>query len=294
MGYNHRIWSSTCGSCSKSFYWVYRNLETPQTRWKCQCGVKNRIAALPEWPEVPRSLYIGADNTRLLKLFPVPPEQAQARWAQPYSVRSFLYQASRTLGGCNYSCKERGSVYDETVYSDTCGDPRSDEPNDPDWNCHILAGWSAGQTTCPLWERVASLCQTDVERKFLHNYLRYVKDRQFPMLLPQVRVGIAERRRADFVAFVPLQYWKFKWVALELDGAHPENKAPDDQTRDKYYEEHRYEVISLKPGAMGYLEEVRALVEKFDIWMNRAETDASDLAVEAKVRSTEPPDDLPF
>ena len=39
--------------------------------------------------------------------------------------------------------------------------------------------------------------------KVLHQYLVYAKH-QFPMLLPQPRIGIAERRRPDFVAFVPL------------------------------------------------------------------------------------------
>lgn len=296
MAYNHRIWSSKCGSCGKSFYWVYRNYEKLPSRWKCQCGARNRVASLPEYPEVPRSLYIGADNAHLLKVFPVPPEEANANWALPYSVRSFIHQASRSLGGCTYSCKERGSVYDEPVFADTCWNPRTeDDFHSPDWNCHILGGWAAGQASCPLWETLGPLSQTDVERKFLHIYLRYVKDRQFPMLLPQVRVGIAERRRADFIAFVPLQFWKFKWVAIELDGAHPESKFPDDQARDKYYEEHKYEVLSLRPGAKGYFEEVRSLVEKFEIWMNLAETDASDLAVEARVLSTESPaDDIPF
>jgi very-short-patch-repair endonuclease len=100
----------------------------------------------------------------------------------------------------------------------------------------MLAGFSAGEISCPLWESIGKLCQTDQERKFLHWYLRYVKDRQFPMILPQVRIGIAERKRADFVAFVPLQYWRYKAVAIELDGAHTDEHLPKDQARDKYYE----------------------------------------------------------
>ena len=162
--------------------------------------------------------------------------------------------------------------------------------------CPTLPGPRPGRLAWALaLGKLKGLSQTDVERKFLHTYLRYVKDRQFPMLLPQVRVGIAERRRADFIAFVPLQFWKFKWVAIELDAAHPESKFADDQARDKYYEEHKYDVLSLRPGAKGYLEEVKSLVEEFETWMNMAETDASDLATEARVLSTEPPgEDLPF
>jgi hypothetical protein len=127
----------------------------------------------------------------------------------------------------------RGEVYGENVYYDQCHDSQ-DESFDPvDRDCHVLAGWSAGQPTCLLFDAVASLCQTDVERKFLSTYLRYVKDRDFPMLIPQVRIGIAERRRVDFVLYVPLQYWRFKWLAVELDGAHPQEKASEDAARDR-------------------------------------------------------------
>ena len=37
--------------------------------------------------------FLGADNTRLLKLFPVPPEQSNETWARQYGVRSVLYQS---------------------------------------------------------------------------------------------------------------------------------------------------------------------------------------------------------
>jgi very-short-patch-repair endonuclease len=262
--------------------------------WKCDCGWTNYFRPLPEWPEVPRSLYIGSDKNRLLKLYPVPPEEAGQAWAQPYAVRSFVHQASRGLGGCYYTCRERGKVFDELVFSDVCSDADDQDINAPAWNCHVLAGWSAGQATCRLWEHAKALCQNDTERNFMLTYLRYVKDRQFPMLIPQVRIGIAERRRPDFVVFVPLQYWRSKWIAIELDHAHGEEHQQNDNARDLYLEEQNYEVVSLHPNAKGYLEEVKSLVEKIEIWMNLADTDAWEVAVQVDVTRTEESDDIPF
>jgi hypothetical protein len=95
-------------------------------------------------------------------------------------------------------CVTRGTVMDETVFSDTCSAPEDVGEDGPEtWDCHIAGGWTNGQSTCPLWENIAKLCQTESERKFLHRYLSYTKHRQFPMLLPQTWIGIAERRRTS-------------------------------------------------------------------------------------------------
>ena len=77
---------------------------------------------------------------------------------------------------------------DKTVFTDTCHDPeevpeietvwRGWQPKR--WDCHIAGGWTNGQSTCPLWEKIVQLCQTDPERKFLHRYLSYTKHRQIP------------------------------------------------------------------------------------------------------------------
>ena len=105
------------------------------------------------------------------------------------------------------------------------------------------------------------------------------------MLIPQVRIGIAERRRPDFAIYVPVQYWRFKWLVAELDGAHPKWKGQDDASRDRSIEENRYEVISLRPGAKGYLEEVRSLAERVEVLMAMSRTDEWDVAIEAQVTS---------
>src|SRR5687767_12011229 len=130
MGYEERLIKSTCRGCDTVWLWRRGPADKPFRRWSCKkCGGANVVAPLPDWPEVPRSLYIGADNARLLKLFPVPPERANERWARPYGIRSVLYQASGSLGGCRYTCSPRGAVYDEAVYFDRCLDP-----NDPSYD----------------------------------------------------------------------------------------------------------------------------------------------------------------
>jgi hypothetical protein len=184
---------------------------------------------------------------------------------------------------------------DETVFTDSCCDPKFSEDDWAEfWDCHLVGGWTTGQTTCGLWERIAQLCQNETEQRFLHRYLGYVKDRQFPMLIPQTWIGITERRRPDFVAFIPLSFWNYRWLAIQLDAAHTEEQAENDALRDEYITRHKYEILSLKPNEKGYLEEIRTLVERIDSWMNLADTNPWEVAVEAQVTNTEPIEDVPF
>lgn len=178
---------------------------------------------------------------------------------------------------------------------DRCCDPRDDPNDETGWhNCHIVAGWTTGETTCNLWEMIAQLCETENERKFLHWYLRYARDRHFPMLIPQASVGIAERRRPDFVIFVPIQYWKYKKLAIQLDGGHLEDMAPADEMRDKEIAVHGYEVRKVRPEAGNYFEEVRRLVEEIDQMMQLAESSPWEAAIEIEVRRTETDQEVPF
>jgi hypothetical protein len=56
----------------------------------------------------------------------------------------------------------------------------------------------------------------------------------------QARIGIAERRRPDFVLFVPLTYWNYKWYAIQLDAAHHAGFQEKDELRDAEIGVHRY------------------------------------------------------
>lgn len=304
MGYGHRALKATCAKCERMVAWSLKAESRIPRAWNCQCGVRNYLKEQPKYPDLPLTLYIGHERNRRLRLHPVPPDVQDADWAQPYSIRSFLYQASRALGGCHYNCRERGIVMGQKVFADYCcpfDELSSSVPPDDVWDepteceCHIAGGWIHGEERCLLWDHMAQLCQTDAERRFLHRYLGYVKDRQFPMLIPQTWIGITDRRRPDFVAYVPLQYWNYKWVAVQLDASHTEEQKEDDHLRDTYIAENKYESIALKPTNSSYFEEVRGLVERFDAWMRVADEDVWSVATEAQVaRYEEGSPEIPF
>lgn len=302
MGYEHRAIKTKCGKCGHGVYWRWTGGAKAPWKWRCDnCGTSQTLCAPPEWPNIPHSLFVGQDQHTLLKVYAMPPEQPDEEWASPYSIRSFVAQASRTFGGCYYSTSKRGVVMGQTVFSDGCSHDLSA------WEervtaCHILSGWGAGEAECPLWNSIAALCQTDEERRFLYKYLQYAKDRHFPMLIPQARIGIAERRRPDFVMFLPLQYWKFQWLAIELDGGHPPTAEGSDAARDAELAAHGYDVFRVRPAERGYFEEVRRLVERVESRMALFESEPLKIAVEVKIDMILPPppdvdlddDDLPF
>jgi hypothetical protein len=294
MGYEHYALKAACGHCGREVAWNAGTIGKFPSAWTCKCQSVNTLRLPEPWPNVPKYLYIGADKLQRLKVSAVPPDSSTPDWAQPYSIRSFIAQASRRLGGCYFTCSSNGSVLGEQVFRDTCTiwEPDADQGEDTD--CHLVPGWSTGQATCPLWERVAALCQTDHEQRFLHHYLRFVKDRQFPMLIPQPRIGIAERRRPDFVLFVPLQHWNYQWLAVELDGAHGNDQQDRDAARDTELLAHGYEVFSVRPAEKGYLEEVRRLVERIEEKMHLASENVWHVATAAKVVRYTTPDELPF
>ncbi|NBD12945.1 hypothetical protein GTY96_28695 [Corallococcus sp. c25j21] len=115
------------------------------------------------------------------------------------------------------------------------------------------------------------------------------------MLIPQARIGIGERRRPDFVVFIPLQQYRFRWIAVEIDGGHNSTSDESDQKRNAYLADHGYEIFSIRPSTpKGYFEEARRLVEHIDAEMKTADRDPSKVAVEARVFRTTPADDIPF
>ena len=229
---------------------------------------------------------LGIEKNRRLLIRHIPPSKWPRilSWAEPYSIRSFLSQASEQLGGCHYWCENQGTVMGKPSFADRCCDPNDEyEQWRDDWECHVVAGWTKGEISCSLYEKIASLCHTESEKRFLYQYLGYAKHRQFPMLLPQARIGIAEKRRPDFVAFVPLQLWNYKWLAVELDAAHSESQREEDARRDADLEEQNYTVISLRPKNKGYFEEVQHLVERIEAFMNVAEEDPRSVAIDVEV-----------
>src|SRR5262249_55411251 len=138
MGYQHRVRKATCGNCNRKVVWSWKGSGQDSNKWECDCGRTNYLKALPDLPQVPHVLYIGPEKLRRLKIYPVPPECPDEDWVQPYSTRSFVYQASRELQGCHYSCSKRGVVMGEPVYRDRCYDPTVDEDWPDTWDCHLI------------------------------------------------------------------------------------------------------------------------------------------------------------
>lgn len=168
LGYDHRACTAACGKCGTRVYWSWQGSKKQPSVWRCEkCGMRNVLGRVPEWPDLPRTLYIGHEKHQQGKLYPIPPDGSNETWAQPYSIRSFVSQASSRFGGCLYESSAGGSVMGEPVFVDRCANATVDgfvefEP------CHFVAGFTIGSEKCPLWEKVAALCQTDRETRFLH------------------------------------------------------------------------------------------------------------------------------
>ncbi len=284
MGYYKAVFIVRCGGCSAGY--IFHTLEhlALKSYWECKkCRTRNGFG-VPQ-PNVPKELWIGPEKHNQLKLYPVPPRMGEAEWALPFSIRSFVYQVSDELGGCAYRVTDRGRVMGMPTVFDSCIRWETSEDFDES-ACHMFSGWTKGQDSCPLWEKVALLCQTPAERRFLYQYLSLAKDRHFPMLIPQVRIGIAQRRRPDFVLFVPIQRWKYKWYAVQLDAAHTQENAENDELRDTEITMHGYEVIRLKGENQGYWEDVRRLVEIIERDMEKDESDSLDVAIDLRKENT--------
>jgi len=220
MAYRERVWRYTCGEFHDG--WRYTDVEVRKKLLCRSCGAENTVRPFDPAPNLPQRLYIGHDRQNQVPIFPVPPEAPAEEWAQPYSTRSVLYQLSRELHECRYTPSVRGRTLGETIFHDLCW---LDEYDEHPESCQVMSGFTRGVESCSLWAKITNLCQTDQERRFLRNYLMLVKDREFPMLIPQVRLGVAERRRADFAVFVPLQRWKYDCLVVELDRSHPPDRA---------------------------------------------------------------------
>ena len=299
MGYQHRIYSVKCGGCGTDWILTISSWEKgtllPRTFTCDSCGAWNRTRKPNLLPNIPRVLYCGHERSRQLEIYPYPVEQGETKWALPYSIRSFVYQASRQTQSCFYYCSGSTDVMGEPVHSDSCN---SQGGFDGGENCHLLSGWIRGKETCEHWELLKQYCQTVSEQRFLWAYLSLAHGRNFPMLLPQVRVGIAERRRPDFLVFVPLQYLHYKKYAVELDGAHSPEQQEADRLRDKALASEGYEVLSLRPHQLGYFAEVQKLVERIALDMSGHERYGSTIATHVDLEQTVPKilrdEDIPF
>jgi len=97
MGYSDRIFKFGCLNCGKQR--LVRPRNTPQYSGACrQCDADIHLQPLREWPDVPREVSLGwYENKSTFRIYAVPPGEENQPWADPYSIRSFVCQAARTL-----------------------------------------------------------------------------------------------------------------------------------------------------------------------------------------------------
>ena len=302
MGYDDRLYVTSCKKCGTR--WLFspkaggNEAAVPKGKFTCDsCSAINYFRNPEMYPNLPPDLFLGHEIHNQVRVLPYPPERSTSEWAYPYSIRSVLYQMSREFGQCFLTVRGPDVVFGEKLFNDCCYD--SPEPGEWDEGrtCHITSGFTRNAKTCPLFEKIKEFCQTPQEQRFLWAYLQIAKTQNFPMLLPQPRIGVSGRRRPDFVAFVPKQFLVYQWYAIELDGAHVDFEA--DKLRDSDLTTEGYQVISLRPGDKGYFPEVRALVERFYAEMRVAKESQWQLATEIAVShytggSTLTDEDIPF
>src|SRR6266446_1505131 len=132
MGYYDEVFRVKCGECETS-YILKRQPPTEKWDWKYkQCPTRNWHSGFqPLQPNIPTELWIGHDRRSQVKLYPVSPEMGDRQWALPFSLRSFVYQVSHELRGCDYGADYRGEVMGRPTFSDWCGD----------WSPKSYASW---------------------------------------------------------------------------------------------------------------------------------------------------------
>lgn len=183
---------------------------------------------------------------------------------QPYSVRSFLIQLSlRKDFPCKYFVQiSQKDVYGNIILNEGCMKSCSGCNYRSDIHpCHVANGWIHGEESCPGWEYIANLCQSENERRFLHQYLRINHDRESPMPIPQAHIENTERIRVDYVMFVPITRFTWKWLAIEIDSKLYHQDSNRDFQKNIMMESEGYEVIRLSAEKM-MLDQVRELYSK--------------------------------
>lgn len=184
---------------------------------------------------------------------------------QLYSIRSFLIQLSLTNDfPCKYFVQVKGKdAWENINREEGCMEFCKGCDYRPYMHpCHLANGWMHGQESCAGWEHITkNLCQSESEARFLRQYLRINKDRESPMPIPQAHVEVTEKVRVDFVMFVPITRFDWKWLAIEIDSQkYHENEAKDFE-KSMTIASQGYEVLRLS-AERKMLDQVRELYQK--------------------------------
>jgi DNA-directed RNA polymerase subunit RPC12/RpoP len=274
MSYDDIYIEFKCDSCGTALEWDPQKVGQEVACPKCRDDVfvpalngyehRPHYVRVPEpkLPNLPQSIYIGPERTKRIKLTPRPvvvgwsvPEEIM-----PYSVRSVLIQLSKRKDfPCKYYVRVDGKdVWGNVKWFEGCKSSTSDEYHP----CHLANGWMHGEESCKGWEYIANnLCQSRPEAVFLHSYLRLNKDRESPMPIPQAHVEVTEKVRPDFVMFIPITRFDWKWLAVEIDSKRYHQDEERDIKRRIWIRSEGYEVLRLS-AKENMLEQVRKLYQK--------------------------------
>lgn len=256
VGFNDISTRVFCPWCDKTWQVQFKKVWSAGQKWSCpNCKSVIQLGA-PLRPNLPPVLYVGPERLRRIKLTPLPPPEviypghgensgwyggcdrchfrkgsldhdpwmdcgfSRPREMQPYSIRSVLAQLCLQEGfPCHYFVRAtREDDFGNILWDEGCMKSCSDFDYGSHMHaCHVANGWMHGKETCEGWEWIQKLCQSENEIRFLHQYLRLNHDREYPMPIPQTHVEVTEQIRVDFVLFVPITRFQWKWLAVEID-----------------------------------------------------------------------------
>jgi hypothetical protein len=151
----------------------------------------------------------------------------------PYSIRSVISQLGMDeVISCHYFSSDGitdkwGNVIREEGCMESCpGCTYKYSIHD----CTVVSGRTKGTDSCSGLQFLMNQCQSDIERTFLDLYLRFNKDRESPMPIPQCWTDPLDRHRSDFVVIAnSKERNQFEWFSVEMDSRrhHPTGNVSD-------------------------------------------------------------------
>lgn len=187
----------------------------------------------------------------------------------PYSIRSVVTQLGMQKAiSCHYfSTNGTPDSYGNLVLEEGCMDscPGCDYSS-VIRDCPMVSGLTKGGKTCPCMEFLLTQCQSSFERTFLDLYLRFNKDRESPMPIPQCSVDPLDRFRADFVLIAKSKKTaEWEWLSIEIDPPQYHMNGIIDAQKDAEVERNGFQTVRLRAeGSGSMLKGVRELFKTLE------------------------------
>ncbi len=269
MNYTDRHFVYSCPECNATL----KIPEESRGFW-VKCGACKHEFKAPENP-IPKFLYFGSFKTKRIKLLPLPKKQIMytinancygycdhnwneqwgtpttcghktAKEIQPYSIRSFLLQLTQDdVLPCKYFVETEGvDDFGNVYWVDKClGERITDCVYGCEKCCSVATGWMHGESECSGWKSITEFCDSNVEKTFLREYIRQNHDKESPMLIPQVWLGLKEKRRVDFVLIIPKTAHNCEKLAIEINPPKYHSNLEKELAREKEITSEGYKLL---------------------------------------------------